>query len=158
MTVEKKLLHHCQSVLKFREKVNCDIKTKGVLFVPCSKLVISVTEHLVEVVDKLSTTVLSSSGLKGYWNASAYMGPKIPTLLQRLPAYYKIQPTEWEIYIKLCFLLLGNPRIYWLYITAVLGVLLCMVVVIPDVQQCTALRPQLCEVYIWVLGSAQTSA
>ena len=22
-------------------------------------------------------------------------------LLQRLPAYYKIQPTEWEIYIKL---------------------------------------------------------
>ena len=54
---------------------------KGTL-ICCSKLVISVTEHLVEVVDKFSTT------------AVVFFRLQPDVLLQRLPAYYKIQPTE----------------------------------------------------------------
>ena len=45
----------------------------------CSKLVISVTEHLVEVVDKPSTTAAVFFRSEGYWNASTYMGPKMLT-------------------------------------------------------------------------------
>ena len=42
-------------------------------------LVFSGTEHLVEVLDKLSSTTVDLFRSKGNWNTCAYMESKMPT-------------------------------------------------------------------------------
>ena len=53
------------------------------IFQSCSKLVISVTEHLVEVVDKLSPTAVVFFRSERILNASAYMGSTMPLSMLR---------------------------------------------------------------------------